>query len=394
MKAKLFTTFILGMTLLFQVSCGKKSNSSSGGKEQENYTDNDLIPIPYQQLEEIVAANDLNSLRRFIRDYPKLNPNRATRDDDTLLCLAIRRNYRKMVEILIDRGADIEMITHLPDTFEMAPLMVAASQGHLHLVKLLVSKGAEIDRKSGLAGRTALHQAIARKFDDLAIYLIQNGASLDAVDNEKRNAYQLAMISGSEPIIEYIRGIKYIKDGTAPDAATFRNLIIQGDSVYLSKVLSRYPDVVKSYETINPLVLAIENADEGLAFSMVQLLITYQFDSNGPKDALTTPLIKAVKTNRSFIAEYLIQKKANVNALDGTGKSPLYYAIDLNLPDMVKLLLAQNAQKRYEYQFKNSYDFLYFNACQLAYEASRKYTTGQEKIDNQTIRLNLGSCKR
>lgn len=393
MKSKFLTTLFLGLCLLVQVSCGKKS-AGSGSRQQENYSDPDLLVIPNQRFIEIVRANDVEAARSFIFQYRKVNPNQPIPGADTLLCIAIRSNYRKMAEILIDQGADIELRTHLPEDFKMTPLMVASARGHMHLVKMLLERGAESEKRGGLAHRTALQHAIVKKHDDLAIYLMQNGASIDTTDGEGRNAYELALIAGTKEVVEYIRGIRFIKEGSIPDSSTFRNLIIQGDTVYLAKVLSKYPGIGKTYEDINPLVLAIENADENTAFTMVKTLVMYQVDSNGPKDALTTPLIKAVKTNRSFIAEYLIQKKANVNAQDGTGKSALYYAIDLNLPDMVILLLAQDAQKRYVYNFKNSEDDFYFNACQLAYEASRKYSSPQDKEDNQSIRLRLGSCKR
>lgn len=385
MKSNGFTTVCLALALLFQVSCGKKEKSTSGNTSgSENLTETAPGLALFERLSQAVRDNNISTVRQLLRDErSRLNLNRKDdQDDDTLLCMALRYNHRKIAEMLIEEGASIELQTYAKNSFGWTPLMVAAGNGHLHLVKMLVEKDVVIDRKTDEVGRTALHLSITRKFDDVAIFLIQSGASLEATDKEGRNAYALSLINGSSQVIDYIHSLKQIKAGAMPDAETFRNLIIQGDTVYLSKVLAKYPDLAHQYESINPLALAIENKNENLAYSMVKMLILYQVDSNGPAKKFTTPLIRAVKTNRVFIAEYLIQKKANVDTQDAQGNSPLYYAVENNSPEMVDLLLAHQAESFFKKK--------YFNPCNKAWEVSRALVTTQDKIDNQSIRLKLG----
>ena len=57
------------------------------------------------------------------------------------------------------------------------PLVEAARDGNLAIVKLLVEKGADVNRKSASAGnRTALDQAERHGNDDVAAYLRSKGA--------------------------------------------------------------------------------------------------------------------------------------------------------------------------------------------------------------------------
>lgn len=392
MKANGLSTVCLGLILVFQVSCGKKPVSESEKlSAQDGYTEKDALTLSiFDKFTKAVRDNNLAGVKKLLFEgRGRINVNREIEgDEDTLLCLAVRSNFRKIVEILLDEGANIEQISHFKDTYEMTPMNVAASRGHLHLVKLLIEREASPNKKD-FSGRTALHHAIEKKFDDVAIYLIQNGADLNIPDYKGRNAYSLALAVGSNAVIDYLGGLTEVGKGAVPDAAAFRNLIVNGDVTTLNRVLGRNPDLGKKYEVINPLALAVENKDENVAFAMVKTLLVYQVDSNGPENAFTTPLIKAVKTNRPFIAEFLIQRKADINIRDALDGSPLKHAIELNLPEMVDLLLAHGAEKSYRARGRR-YRRHVFNACNSARDVGQKLHTDQDIDQNKTIRLKLG----
>jgi ankyrin repeat protein len=392
MKPNGLTTVCLALLMLLQVSCGKETKSDSEKLSgADGYSEKDGLTLSaFDQFTKAVRDNDLDLVKKLLfESRGRINVNREIDgDEDTLLCLAVRSNFRKIVEILLDEGANIEQISHFKDTYEMTPINVAASRGFLHLVKTLIEKEASPNKKD-FSGRTALHHAIERKFDDIAIYHIQNGADLNIIDYKGRNAYSLALSVGSTAVIDYLGGLTEVGKGAAPDAVAFRNLIVNGDVTTLNRVLAREPELAKKYEVINPLALAVELKDENVAFAMVKTLILYQVDSNGPEKAFSTPLIKAVKTNRPFIAEYLIQRKANVNIRDSVDNSPLKYAIEMNLPEMVDLLLAHGADKSYRAKNRRSRrdDF---KACIVAWLTENKLHTDHELENNKTIRLKLG----
>lgn len=87
-----------------------------------------------------------------------------------------------------------------------------------------------------------------------------------------------------------------------------------------------------------PLIQAISHED----LDMVKLLVErYAANINFPSHLLDTPLSKAASRNNLEIAEYLLQKGANPNAM--VNRYPLIEAIQRQNLDMVKLLVENKA---------------------------------------------------
>lgn len=82
----------------------------------------------------------------------------ASLQDGTALLLAAERNQIGIVRLLLDRGADINKIPG-PNPFtgvvSMTPLMAASAQGHTAVVGLLLARGADA---SAQVGSTALYE--------------------------------------------------------------------------------------------------------------------------------------------------------------------------------------------------------------------------------------------
>ncbi|MFW6337221.1 MAG: ankyrin repeat domain-containing protein, partial [Phycisphaeraceae bacterium] len=78
-----------------------------------------------------------------------------TRARETPLLLASRRGHEDVVEVLLARGAEVEV----RDAASNAPLTLAAAGGHAGIVRRLLDAGANGDAVDG-QGRTPLHHAI------------------------------------------------------------------------------------------------------------------------------------------------------------------------------------------------------------------------------------------
>ena len=101
--------------------------------------------------------------------------------------MAITFGHLDTVRAMLDLRAKLE--THGGRT----PLTAAVSGHHVDIVRLLIERGADVNRKDE-TGRTPLHYAAAVDFGDTAIaeLLLKAGARPDVGDSERVTARQIA----------------------------------------------------------------------------------------------------------------------------------------------------------------------------------------------------------
>lgn len=83
---------------------------------------------------------------------------------------------------------------------------MAAANGHVNLVRLLLRLGADLEARECLAGRTALHIAMERGRRSVVTFLLQEcKPSLDTQTYNGLTAYQLALCIDSQLARELVR---------------------------------------------------------------------------------------------------------------------------------------------------------------------------------------------
>jgi uncharacterized protein len=70
----------------------------------------------------------------------------------------------------------------------LTPLQLAALQGKLDVVKVLVNKGANVNARSTFNGETALMKAVMTDHREIVRYLLDHGAQVDVKDNNGSTA--------------------------------------------------------------------------------------------------------------------------------------------------------------------------------------------------------------
>jgi ankyrin repeat protein len=118
-----------------------------------------------------VKFDDVNAVQKALAQGA--DPNATDPEGMPLLVLAARENSDKVAKALIANSkTDLEKL----DTAGENAMMLAALNGDTGLVKALIDKGAEVNKK----GWAPLHYACANGHDDIVKLLLDNSAYIDA----------------------------------------------------------------------------------------------------------------------------------------------------------------------------------------------------------------------
>jgi len=173
------------------IACGAAINETASHRER-------ILPL-------------CNAISRGFTDVTILllekgaNPNTLTSLMDVMIYpLLIACNRRScdlsLVEKLLEMGA------HVNGFYFQRPLLIACRRAHEHLVKLLLSKGADVNLLSEEpTGRfSALQAACKCGIDGIIKILLENGANVNLRGRGTVTPLQLACKRGSERVVEWL----------------------------------------------------------------------------------------------------------------------------------------------------------------------------------------------
>ena len=106
-----------------------------------------------------------------------------------LFVTAIKKGYLDVVKCLHKHGAKLETLYHHNHT----ALHYAVEDGHINIAKYLIDNGAAVDAITLKKERTPLHTAVIGKHSDVVEFLISNGANVDAKDAKDMTPLHLGM---------------------------------------------------------------------------------------------------------------------------------------------------------------------------------------------------------
>jgi ankyrin repeat protein len=385
----LLLPFLSMLVALHVSSCGKKAQvkESEGTERKVSPSEAELYFNAHKEIRRAVNENNLPTLQRVLNQSPGIDLNQTMTDTgETLLIIAIKRDFRSIRNLLIEKGASAEKANINNET----PLIAAVGLNMANSVRFLLDLSVNLEKRDA-NGDTALQIALKKSNDELALMLVKEGANVHSLDPRDRNAQKLANEFNVPETSAFIKTILEVETGT-PDIAAFRTLVLNADHRRLTKVLSRYPRLAtdSAYQAINPLALIVGVAQKVSALRTAELLLTYETNVNGPENAETTPLITATVSLKKGFANLYLSANANPQLLDKDGKSALVHAVGLNNLEMVELLLAYSAVETYT--FRRDGRKITYDACDVARKAGRELTDATEKATNRKIRdaLNCG----
>ena len=138
-----------------------------------------------------VATGQIDVLKFMLDHSPRANIDEQDRDGNSLLWIASDTNRHEIVNFLLKRGANPNIVARLEGT---APLNAAAEKGHLETIKVYQKLGENVI-KVQIDGKSAVYWAALNGHLETLKYLIEDqGADVDDVTD--------TLIDNAEPLIK------------------------------------------------------------------------------------------------------------------------------------------------------------------------------------------------
>ena len=214
-------------------------------------------------------------------------------DPSPSLHLVCRNGAYHVATQLIKNGSSINAKNEDGHT----PLHLAAANGHLDIVKILLENSADIDlvddhiMDGTKLNRTALHRSICFGHKEVASLLIERGADVNQRDADGFAPLDMAILCDRGDIAETL-----IQNGADINAA---------DKIGYTALHFAIEDNIK----------------------LVNLLIKHGASVNVGDNNLLRPLHLSAKMGHTEITQILIDNGANVNAKNVSGGNPLHVAL-------------------------------------------------------------------
>ncbi|XP_062607053.1 ankyrin repeat domain-containing protein 50-like [Saccostrea cucullata] len=276
-----------------------------GGAKLNKFDNNEKSPL-INALEN--GHIDVIGLLMQKLNQKSMDLNHSDVDGRTPLFVAVDKCYFETTKRLVKLGADVNVF----DSQERTPLYLAAEHNSLELVKYLIEKGSQsLVNKGDENHKTPLHVAIEKNNLEMVDHLVKYGADVNSCDDDNKTPLHVAIenFQNSE-ILEY--------------------LLRRGARV----------DIPGNQRIQSPLFLAITMKNT----EAFDVLARSKADLNKMDDKRRSLLCYAVESNEERIVRILLHKKVEVNTADEPNKmTPLHYAADKNLYDIVKLLVKEHA---------------------------------------------------
>lgn len=374
---------IITLSLLL-TGCGKEAVNKDSLKSSIAPTEAEIYFHGYQDVKNALFNNDFEEFKSVLERFPEIKINEVMTEGETFLTYAIKNDFIEIRNYLLENGANINRT----NINKESPLFVAVVYDRLNSIQRLFDLKADLNLKD-INGNTALHLAIKKNKDEIAAQLINAGAKLEITDKNGKSALKLAQEYDVPVTLNLIMVLLNMEQGV-PDLASFRALLENADYKSLTKVLDRYPYLLKEsvYDSVNPFSILLDVTNEPHAIKSAEVLINNHANVDGPETSVQTPLIKAVLRKRKIFANILLSANANPQYIDEAGKSALIHAIEKNDFDLVNLLISYSAMEKYTVRINDKK--ITYNACDVAKKTAKDLKSSDDKNTSERIRKLLG----
>ncbi len=269
-------------------------------------------------------------------EYIKNGHRWKTKKAKTPLFTAARTGNLEIAKLLVAKGADVQRIVRGDGT----ALITAAKFGQLDFVKYMLAQGADLERSFPNHGN-ALIAAAGNGYHDIVKYLISKGIDINHYSPNQGNALIAASNNGNLETVKLLLNNKMDIHFISPNQGT--PLIAATNNGHLETVkylISQGADIDKiSSNQGTPLIAASNNGH----LETVKYLISKGAKISKISSNQGTALIAASNNGYQNVVEFLVANGANVNSYSANQGSALNAASKNGYMKIVKYLIKEGA---------------------------------------------------
>lgn len=358
------------------------------GADPNALRDDGITPLMHA-----TASGDAKVVEMLLAAHADVNA-RSTTTGITALRVAVSIGSGELARRLLAAGARRDDV----DSNGTRLLLTAAGTGSIELIGLFLVPGEDINHKRDADGFTALDMALERQKWNAAQFLIEHGATLAASATGRQDA--LVKLLELEPVVRPGKPVPLVQTVDLPSVELLRAVLAQGAStsqvdekgntllmlaakrhhvtalqallgvgadvnarnadgdtaLTIAAGKSEYELIVvglglalgQSRESLMRLVFrpAPHSADSPSTARRIEaakLLLAARADPNATDSSGNTPLIEATRSGDAELVAMLIASGASVNARSSTGNAPLVVAAQFGLQEIASTLIGARA---------------------------------------------------
>ncbi len=270
----------------------------------------------------------ISAAQKLLVLLPPQNLNVDAKDEggNTPLLIAAENSQWGNVETFTSMGANINTENRAGKT----PILLAAEKGNLAAVKNFLEKGADA-KKSDITGMTLLHHLASNGNKSVLPLLadaVSKGASANAITANGSSPLGIAIANGNSAVFFSLLEMGADKNHLEGNIAPLPLFAYQKKRKDMSKTLIEKGADINKTSTDGKTILHLASAADDWQY--VTFLLGYNPDINARDGGGLTPLLAAIDKSAIRSAGMLIDKGADVNVKDGTGKNAIHYLAAAN----------------------------------------------------------------